>query len=104
MCMDARNYHMVNTQTNICENTVLWDGNPDSWSPPPGYLMLLRDETQAKTWVWHADIKDWLLDTLVGRGDIGFVWDGVYLTNNSPKPDPIPDPLEMLRAMLAQQP
>lgn len=80
---------MVNEQTNICDNITLWNGNPDTWQPPFGYLMLVQATTPAKTWVWDEPTKTWLLE-VSGLGQIGFTWDGTYLTTNEPQPaDPV---------------
>ena len=31
-------YHIINTSTNIVENTVEWDGDTNKWSPEDGYV------------------------------------------------------------------
>ena len=86
----TQNYCMVNQTTNICDNITLWDGNPDTWTPPPGYLMLVQTDTMALVWVWDAAIPDWVLAQEVGQGQIGFVWNGTELITNEPKPAPQP--------------
>jgi hypothetical protein len=77
---------MVNTETNICENVCLWDGNPTTWAPPANYLMLVQADTPAKNWV--ADSSEPPVYTLEvsGVGNIGYTWDGTYLTTNEPNP------------------
>lgn len=90
--MTTQNYCMVNKSTNICENVCVWDGNPDSWTPPAEYLMLVQATTPAKVWIWNADTKTWDLTEQMGVGGIGFTWDGTYLTTNAPQPAPIADP------------
>ena len=31
-------YHIINTSTNIVENTVEWDGDTNKWRPEDGYV------------------------------------------------------------------
>lgn len=75
---------MVDEAQNICDNVCLWDGNPDTWTPPPGYLMLPQATTPSKTWGW--DGTQWVLVPGVGAGEIGFTWDGTYLITDDPEP------------------
>lgn len=84
--MSVENYCMVN-QSGACENIVLWDGNRESWTPPDGYLMLPQATTPAKNWVLNTDTSTWAL-AVTGFGQIGFLWDGVYLVDASPSPQP----------------
>lgn len=81
--MTTQNYCMVNTETNICENVCLWDGNIETWTPPAGYLMLVQDTTQAKNWVLTNNV--WSIE-ISGVGSIGYTWDGTYLTTNQLQP------------------
>lgn len=89
--MSAQNYCMVNEATNVCDNVVLWDGNPNTWTPPAGYLMLVQATTPAYVWVLNAESTDWVLGEETGQGQIGFTWDGTALTTNDQKP-PMPVP------------
>ncbi len=82
---------MVNKATNICDNLTVWDGNPDTWTPPAGYLMLVQATTPAKVWVWDKEAKAWALEVQVGQGQIGFTWDGTYLVTSDPEPAPQPE-------------
>jgi hypothetical protein len=84
--MSTQNYCMINEATNVCDNVVLWDGNPDSWTPPAGYLMLVQATTPAKTWGWDTQTMAWVLVDDTGNGQIGFTWDGTYLITNEPQP------------------
>lgn len=84
--MTIQNYCMVNEQTLVCENVVSWDGNPDTWIPPTGYLMLPQATTLAKTWVWDNGTKTWVIE-VSGEGQIGFTWDGTYLITDEPMPE-----------------
>lgn len=89
----AQNYCMVNEATNICDNICVWDGNPDTWTPPPGYLMLVQADTMALVWIWDAAINDWALAQAQGQGQIGYVWNGTELVTNEPKPAPLSQPV-----------
>ena len=82
----TQNYCMVNETTNVCDNITVWDGNPDTWTPPPGYLMLVQADTMALVWLWDAAIPDWVLAQEIGQGQIGFIWNGTELITNEPKP------------------
>lgn len=84
---------MVNKDTNICDNVTVWDGNPDTWTPPAIYLMLPQNSTPAKNWIWDDVNKIWVLETQ-GVGGIGYTWDGVYLV--TPEPQPIQPVLETI--------
>lgn len=90
--MTTQNYCMVNEQTNVCDNVVVWDGDTNTWTPPPGYLMLVQDTTPAKNWAWNTVTKVWEL-VVYGLGSTGFTWDGTYLITNEPEPPPIVDPV-----------
>jgi len=76
-----QNYCMVNLETNVCDNVCVWDGNPESWTPPSNYLMLVQETTPAK--IWQAAE----LVVVMGVGGIGFTWDGTYLITNEPQPN-----------------
>lgn len=86
--MTAQNYCMVSEATNVCDNVVLWDGNPNTWTPTAGYLMLAQVTTPAKDWMWVDNA--WVL-AVGGCGQIGYTWDGTYLVTNEPQPtQPMP--------------
>ena len=65
--MTTQNYCLVDQATNICDNVVVWDGNPDTWQPPADHLTLIQATTPAKVWYWN----------------------GTYLITNEPQPAPI---------------
>jgi len=79
---------MINQTTNICDNVCVWDGNTNTWTPPPEYLMLVQSTTPAKVWQLDSDTKTWNLVVVVGDGTVGFTWDGTYLNTNQPEPPP----------------
>jgi len=81
-----QNYCMINTETNVCDNVCIWDGNPETWAPPPNYLMLVQKDTPAKTWQLTGDQYE--LVVTMGVGSIYFTWDGTYLITNEPQPEP----------------
>ena len=78
---------MIN-QSNIVENVCVWDGNTDTWTPPPGYTMLVQETTPAIIWIWNDIIRDYELQTQMGAGQIGFTWNGTECVTNEPKPQP----------------
>lgn len=79
-----QNYCMVNIETNVCDNVCVWDGNTETWTPPPNYLMLVDEETPAKVWRLTPDGYELQIEN--GAGGIGFTWDGTYLITNQSKP------------------
>ena len=79
---------MINQATNICDNVCVWDGNPNTWTPPTGYLMLIQDTTPAKIWEYNVETNTWDLVVVNGAGTTGFTWDGTYLNTNQPQPAP----------------
>jgi hypothetical protein len=86
--MTTQNYLMINESTNVVDNVCVWDGNPDTWQPPAGYLMLVQATTMAVVWVWDNAIKDYVLSQQIGQGQIGFTWNGTECMTNEPKPEP----------------
>jgi hypothetical protein len=80
-------YFLINTQTNpqICENVIIWNGDKNIWNPPAGYILLLQKETLCHDWKWNSNSSAWEL-TELGIGGIGFTWDGTKLTTNEPQP------------------
>jgi hypothetical protein len=83
--MTVQNYCMVDTNTNVCDNVVLWDGDTATWQPPANYLMLVQASTLAKNWAWDENTKTWSL-AVVGVGGVGYLWGGTYLVSNQPEP------------------
>ena len=91
--MTTQNYLMINQLTNVVENVCAWDGNPDTWQPPAGYLMLVQATTMALVWIWDQSISDWVLGQQTGTAQIGFAWNGTECVTNEPKPvKPVPPP------------
>lgn len=84
--MSQQDYLMVNQATNIVDNVCVWDGNTETWQPPPGYLMLVDSTTPALIWVFDKTLEDWVLTPEMGAGCIGFSWNGSECVTNEPKP------------------
>ena len=89
--MTTQNYLII--ESNVVTNSVVWDGNPDTWQPPTGSIQLVDATTLAMIWnavLVDSKITDWVLVEQLGAGAIGFTWNGSVLTTNEPKP-PIPE-------------
>lgn len=90
--MTTQNYLEIDVVTNIVVNNILWDGNEDNWQPPQNSIMVIDSETIGKTWMPNEDNTDWVLEDVLGAGDIGFTWDGTICITNEPKPTIPPKP------------
>lgn len=88
--MTTQNYLMI--ENNVVVNTIIWDGDINTWAPPADTTMLVQATTPAMVWTLDPSKTDWILTEVVGAGDIGFTWDGTLLTTNQPKPSPIQQP------------
>ena len=93
--MTTQNYLIV--EANVVTNTVVWDGDVNTWTPPSDSIQLIQATTPAMVWVstrvenLPATIPPtytitYNLEEVVGAGDIGFTWNGTVLTTNQPKP------------------
>lgn len=82
--MTEKNYLII--ESNVVTNSVLWDGNTETWQPPPQCLMIVNEETEALVWTLTEDQLDTVLAPVLGAGAIGFTWDGSTLKTNEPKP------------------
>ena len=40
-------YALVDDNTNIVENIIMWDGNTETWQPPVGFYTVLLENTEA---------------------------------------------------------
>ena len=87
-----QNYLMINESTNVVDNVCVWDGNPNTWQPPSGYLLLVQATTMALVWVWDSAITDWVLSQQLGEAQIGFIWNGTECVTNQQKPPPRSQP------------
>jgi hypothetical protein len=86
MVINMQNYLIINQETNIVENTCVWDGNTQTWSPPANSLVLVQATTPAVVWVWNEELNDTELQEQLGQGGVGFTWDGTKCITNQPKP------------------
>lgn len=83
--MEVKKYLMINTNTNICVNIILWDGDETNYKPPEGYILLTKDDIKAVNWYWTG--TEWTLTEFMGQGEIGYTWDGEKLTTPYEKPE-----------------
>jgi hypothetical protein len=84
--MTNKSYLLINEQTNVCENSIIWDGNPETWTPPANYLILEQSPIKMKVWMWNSETKDYELQIVDSGMQFGFIWDGTYLVTNESKP------------------
>lgn len=89
--MTIQNYCIIDGN-NIVYNIILWDGDPNNWTPPANQTYVVQATTPSRDWVWDLNLKDWVLFDFVGHGNIGFSWDGSVLTTTAPKPPPLSVP------------
>lgn len=83
--MDAQNYLIVNLETQLVENIVLWDGSATSWQPPTNSIALIQSQTPSKIWMYSQTLNSFEMVEVLGEGQIGFSWDGEFvITNQSP--------------------
>lgn len=82
--MTIQNYLII--ENNVVTNIVLWDGNPQTWTPPSDSIQLVQSTTPDMVWVYNKSNSDWELTQEIGTGNIGFTWNGNVLTTNQPKP------------------
>lgn len=86
--MTTQNYLIV--ESNVVTNSVVWDGNVETWAPPVDSIQLIQATTPAMIWeavVADNKITDFVLTEQIGTGGIGYTWDGTVLTTNQPKPE-----------------
>jgi len=81
-------------ENNVVTNNVVWDGNTDTWTPPAGSIAIIRSTAPAMIWFLDSSLvpKDFVLNQVIGAGEVGFTWNGTVLTTNQPKPQ-IPTPI-----------
>lgn len=54
--------------------------------------MLIQAETLSKDWVWDEAEWTWVMTVKQGQGQIGYLWDDMYLTTQEPMPEIPPKP------------
>jgi hypothetical protein len=85
--MTTQNYLII--ESNVVTNSVVWDGNTNTWTPPINATMLIQSTTSAMVWeavYTNNKLTDWVLTEKNGVGQIGFTWNETVLTTNEPKP------------------
>lgn len=92
--MENKLYCIVDLSTNVCINTVMWNGETTNWTPPDNCLMLVCATTPAKNWKWNTSSSQWELEIKEGTGSIGYLWDGTYLITYDTMPTEPPPYLE----------
>ena len=86
--MTTQNYLVI--ENNVVTNTVVWDGDTNTWQPPTDATMLVQATTPAMVWELSGTPPVYGLSEVIGAGDIGFTWNDTVLTTNEPRPaDPI---------------
>jgi len=92
--MTTQQYLEVDNSSNIVINSVIWDGDTNTWQPPANLIMLVQTTTPAMIWELNSEKTAYVLTEVVGAGQIGFTWNGTVLTTNEPQPaNPKPQPL-----------
>lgn len=79
------NYVLVDTQTNIVDNLVVWDGNTEQWTPPASHIALPQATTPRLIWVKNETTQAWEQIEVMGTGGIGDAWDGQKLIQPQPE-------------------
>lgn len=85
--MNPKNYLLINRDSNIVENIIVWDGDETKWIPPQEHIALVQEDINAIVWEFNDVAKDYELVEIQGRGAIGFLWNGSVLTTQEPKPE-----------------
>lgn len=86
--MDVQTYCIIDSQSGVCDNVTLWDGDMGVWQPPVKHIAVPQASTPSKVWVQVDNTQQWVLTETVGDGQIGYTWDGVCLTTNEAPPSP----------------
>ena len=84
--MTTKNYLII--ENNLVTNNVVWDGDTQTWIPPVDSIQIIQATTPAMIWVLNSDKTNYVLEEVIGFGEIGFTWDGSILTTNETKPLP----------------
>jgi len=87
----SKNYLMVNKNTNLVENVVLWDGNLQTWNPGDDFLLMKAEDHLCTAWFWvDGELQS---QQALGIAGIGDSWDGTAFSKQQPpKPEPLPAP------------
>lgn len=82
--MQMENYVLINNQTDIVDNVVVWDGNTQDWTPPASHTALPQATTPRLIWVQDQQTQAWEQVLVTGGGSIGDAWDGQKLIQPQP--------------------
>lgn len=89
MLQEFINQNYLIIESNVVTNTVVWNGDTTTWTPPSGSISLVQSTIPAMVWqpvIVDNKITDWVLGQEMGVAGIGFTWDGTSCTTNQPKP------------------
>lgn len=80
----TQNYYLIDNNTNVCVQIVVWDGNENIWQPPENTIALPSDTTKVKDWFRGGTKEQPVTELQVVdyEGAVGFTWDGEYLITN----------------------
>lgn len=81
-------YFLINKQTNVVENYIVWGGDQDVWQPPETHFLIPAETTKAIDWIWDEALLDWVAVEGIGNGGIGDVWDGEKVSQVKPIRNP----------------
>jgi hypothetical protein len=82
--MTIQNYLII--EDNVVINTIVWNGDTATWTPPSNAIVLVQENIPSLIWVFDNNIFDYVLEEQMGNGSIGFTWNGSVLTTNELKP------------------
>lgn len=91
--MTTQSYLII--ESGVVTNIVMWDGNPETWTPPTGSIQIIKDTVTTKLWesfpqtIDGKTVIDWELVEKPVVAEVGYTWDGQYLITNDPKPEVI---------------
>lgn len=84
----TQDYLIIDTETNVVDNIVMWDGTP-IWNPPANHIAIPQSNTPAKVWEYDEETQGYVLAIVDGAGSVGFLWDGTFAITNEPMPEQV---------------
>jgi hypothetical protein len=64
-------YVILNADGGWLENTILWDGNTETWQPPQGTIVKLESEVDFSTLPLHPDILNDPVEIIIDIEEAG---------------------------------
>jgi hypothetical protein len=64
-------YVILNADGGWLENTILWDGNTETWQPPQGTIVKLESEVNFSTLPLHPDILNDPVEIIIDIEEAG---------------------------------